>query len=207
MRGPVREGEAFICRYSWIPHQVRNDETAGSSGVSPQRASAAAGISRPGISGYRVAPGHPAPRCGVHWRESAKGKCRCRYSPPGYSWIPHQVRNDVVTGSRKGPLVGIAFAGISGFRIKCGLTGRVFLDTASSTGSPRTTMRGPERKGEAFICRYSWIPHQVRNDREGISGYRVEHRVTPHPMRGPFAGIPGYRVVARYDQTSASSAI
>ena len=79
MRGPERKGEAFICRYSWIPHQVRND--------------------REGISGFRVAPGHPAPRCGVHWRES-----------------------------------------------------------------PRTTMRGPERKGEAFICRYFWIPHQVRND-------------------------------------------
>ena len=103
MRGPERKGEAFICRYSWIPHQVRND--------------------REGISGFRVAPGHPAQRCGVHWRESPRTTMRgpvcesprttmrgpvcesprtamrgperkgeafiCRYS-----WIPHQVRND-----------------------------------------------------------------------------------------------------------------
>ena len=114
MRGPERKGEAFICRYSWIPHQVRND--------------------REGISGFRVAPGHPAQRCGVHWRES-----------------------------------------------------------------PRTTMRGPERKDEAFICRYSWIPHQVRNDREGISWIPRRTGSPRTTMRGPFAGIPGYRVVARYD--------
>ena len=76
---------------------------------------------------------HPAPRCGVQYG-AAKDKCRCRYS-----WIPHQVRNDVkhrvvarydvaVTphsdaGSSKVPLVGIAFAdipcpSISGYRVK-----------------------------------------------------------------------------------------
>ena len=60
-------------------------------------------------------------------------------------------------------------------------------------------MRGPERKGEAFICRYSWIPHQVRNDREGISGFRV---APSHPAQRcgvQWRVFPGYRVVARYD--------
>ena len=137
------------CRYSlpgyfWIPHQVRND--------------------REGIPGYRVAPGHPAPRCGVQ-KSASCGYCLCWYSPPGYFWIPHQVRNDV--------------KGISGYRVvachpaqRCGV--QCVSHPAPRCGvqwreSPRTTMRGPERKGEASICRYSWIPHQVRND--------VEHRI------------------------------
>ena len=129
MRGPERKGEAFICRYSWIPHQVRND--------------------REGISGFRVTPGHPAQRCGVHWwvfLDSASHRVTPHHDAGSiggyylcqYSWIPHQVRNDVkhrvearydvaVTphhdaGSSKVPLVGIAFAGIPGFRIKCGMT-------------------------------------------------------------------------------------
>ena len=195
-------------------HRVTPHHDAGSSGVSHpalrcgvQREKARhsfAGI--PGFRikcgmtgrvfpGFRVAPGHPAldagssgvshpaPRCGVQ-----RGKAR--HSFAGISGYRVVARYDEV--------------GISGFRVtpghpapRCGVQWRE---------SPRTTMRGPEREGEAFICRYSWIPHQVRNDREGISGFRV----TPgHPA--PRCGVqcvshpaqrcgvqwrvfPGYRV-------------
>ena len=130
MRGPERKGEAFICRYSWIPHQVRND--------------------REGISGFRITPGHPAPRCGVHLplfldtasstgspRTAMRGpfasipgfRIKCGMTErvfPGFRVAPGHPAPDA--GSRKVPLVGIAFAdisrpGISGFRIKCGMTG------------------------------------------------------------------------------------
>ncbi len=128
---------------------------------------------------------HPALRCGVQWRESPRTTMR------------GPVRESPRTAMR-GPV-----AGIPGFRIKCGMTGRVFLDTASHRvtphpmrgpvcGSPRTTMRGPVRESPRTTmrgpvresakgkcrCRYSlpgyfWIPHQVRNDRPGIPGFRV----------------------------------
>ena len=175
MRGPERKGEAFICRYSWIPHQVRND--------------------REGISGFRVAPGHPAPRCGVQ-KSASCGYCLCRYTCPGTPGfrVEHRVTPHHDAGS----------SGVSHPAQRCGVQWR---------GSPRTTMRGPERKGEAFICRYSWIPHQVRNDREGISGFRVAPghpaprcgvQCVSHPAqrcgvqrgkaRHSFAGIPGFRI-------------
>ena len=37
--------------------------------------------------------GSPRTRCGVQ-RGASCGYCLCRYSLPGYFWIPHQVRND-----------------------------------------------------------------------------------------------------------------
>ena len=37
--------------------------------------------------------GSPRTRCGVQCGASC-GYCLCRYSLPGYFWIPHQVRND-----------------------------------------------------------------------------------------------------------------
>ena len=124
-----------LCRYLWIPHQVRNDGTAGSSkGVTPHSDAGS-------IVGYswipRRAPGHPAQRCGVQ-RGAAKDKCRCRYF-----WIPRQ-----------------------------------------APGHPALRCRVQKSASCGYcLCRYSWIPHQVRNDREGISGYRVaarydmEHRI------------------------------
>ena len=81
----------------------------------------------------RRAPGHPALRCGVQWRVF-----------PGYRVV---ARYDVVAGSRKVPLVGIAFARIPGFRIKCGMTGRVFLDSASHRVTPHHdagSSKGPQ---------------------------------------------------------------
>ena len=67
-----------LCRYLWIPHQVRNDGTAGSSkGVTPHSDAGS-------IVGYswipRRAPGHPALRCGVQ-----RGKARHLFARiPGY---------------------------------------------------------------------------------------------------------------------------
>ena len=136
---------------------------------------------------------HPAPRCGVQCVSHPALRCGVQWRVfPGYRVV---ARYDVE------------------HRIKYGMTGRVFLDTASSTGSPRTTMRGPERKGEAFICRYSWIPHQVRNDGKyrvaarydevtgsiGVSHPALRCGVQRGKARHSFAGISGYRVVARYD--------
>ena len=120
------------------------------------------GIAFAGISGFRVTPGHPAPDA----------------------------------GSREGPQRASAFAdisrpGISGFRIKCGMTRR----RGPVRESPRTTMRGPERgRKREWACRYSWIPHQVRNDREGISGFRVVARYDVE-----------HRITARYDEVTGSS--
>ena len=62
-----------------------------------------AGISLDSVS-HRVTPHSDA--------GSSGGYYLCQYS-----WIPHQVRNDETAGSRKVPLVGIAFAGISGYRV------------------------------------------------------------------------------------------
>ena len=142
MRGPERKGEAFICRYSWIPHQVRNDREgisgfrvapghpaldAGSSvWVTPHHDAGSSGVSHPAQRCGVQCESHPAPRCGVQ-KSASCGYCLCPYFPPGYSWIPHQVRNDRER--------------ISGFRVtpghtapRCGVQWR---------GSPRTTMRGP----------------------------------------------------------------
>ena len=151
-----------LCRYLWIPHQVRNDGTAGSSkGVTPHSDAGS-------IVGYswipRRAPGHPAQRCGVQ-----RGKARHLFARiPGYRVVhrvtphsdagsseepqrtsaaagisgyrvKHRVTPHYDAGSRKVPLVGIAFADIPGFRIKCGMTGRVFLDTASQRGMTWST--------------------------------------------------------------------
>ena len=137
---------ALRCGVHWrysldsASHRVTPHHDAGSRKVP------LVGITFAGIPGYRVAPGHPAPRCGVQ-KSASCGYYLCRYSLPGYFWIPHQVRNDrehritvrydVVAGSREGPLVGIAFAGIP--------------------------------------C-------------PGISGFRVEHRVTPHHDAGSIGG-------------------
>ena len=125
MRGPEREGEAFICRYSWIPHQVRNDETAGSRKV-PLVGIAFARISRPGIPGFRI-------KCGMTERAGSREGPLVGIAFAGISGyrVVHRVTPHSDAGSRKVPLVGIAFADIPGFRIKCGMTGRVFLDTAS----------------------------------------------------------------------------
>ena len=49
----------------------------------------------------------------------------------------HRVTPHHDAGSRKVHLVGITFARIPGFRIKCGMTGRVFLDTASQRSMTR----------------------------------------------------------------------
>ena len=77
-----------------------------------------------GISGFRVAPGHPAQRCGVQWR-GRKGQVPLPVFPARVflDSASHRVTPHHDAGSRKVPLVGIAFAGISGFRIKCGMTG------------------------------------------------------------------------------------
>ena len=64
---------------------------------------------------------------------------------------------------------------------RCGVHWRVFLDTASSTGSPRTAMRGPL---------------------SGIPGYRVEHRVTPHYDAGSREGRRGIYLPVFLDTAS-----
>ena len=94
--------------------------------------------------------------------------------------VSHRVTPHHDAGSRKVPLVGIAFAGISGFRIKCGMTGRVFLDSASHRVTPHYDAGSI---GGYYLCQYSWIPHQVRND--------VKHRVV---ARYDVVGIPGFRI-------------
>ena len=80
----------------------------------------------------------------------------------------------------RGPL-----AGIPGFRIKCGMTERVFPGYRVEYRVTPHHDAGPRKVplvGIAFAG-IPWIPHQVRNDREGISGYRVvarydvEHRI------------------------------
>ena len=133
MRGPERKGEAFICRYSWIPHQVRNDETAGSSEVS-QTGKGLCRYTCPGTPGYRVVARydvwcHPALRCGVQ-REKARHSF-AGIPPARIFWIPRHTGSPRTT--MRGPLVGIP-----GFRItpghpapRCGVHLPVFLDTAS----------------------------------------------------------------------------
>ena len=77
----------------------------------------------------------------------------------------------------RGPL-----AGIPGFRIKCGMTERVFpgyrveyrVTPHSDAGSSKVPLVG------IAFADIPWIPHQVRND--------VKHRV-----------------VARYDEVTGSS--
>ena len=81
------------------------------------------GISRPGISWIpRQVPCHPAQRCGAQ-KSASCGYCLCQYS-----WIPHQVRNDVKHRVKARYDVE--------HRIKCGMTG----------SGPRTAMRGPEKR-------------------------------------------------------------
>ncbi|WP_286009490.1 hypothetical protein [Barnesiella viscericola] len=80
---------------------------------------------REGISGYRVVA-----------RYDVEHRIKCGMTErvfPGYR-VEHRVTPHSDAGSSKVPLVGIAFAGIPGFRIKCGMTERVFLDTASRRG-------------------------------------------------------------------------
>ena len=57
-----------------------------------------------GIPGFRI-------KCGMTERVF-----------PGYR-VEYRVTPHPDAGSRKAPLVGIAFASIPGFRIKCGMTG------------------------------------------------------------------------------------
>ena len=62
-------------------------------------------------------------------------------------------------------------AGIPGYRVKHRVTPH------SDAGSSKVPLVG------IAFADIPWIPHQVRNDREGISGYRVvarydvEHRI------------------------------
>ena len=146
MRGPERKGEAFICRYSWIPHQVRNDETAGSSEVS-QTGKGLCRYTCPGTPGYRVVARydvwcHPALRCGVQ-REKARHSF-AGIPPARIFWIPRHTGSPRTT--MRGPLVGIP-----GFRITPG-------HPAQRCGVQKSASCG------YCLCRYSWIPHQVRND-------------------------------------------
>ena len=100
----------------------------------------------------------------------------------------------------RGPFAGIPgyrvvarydVVGISGFRIKCGMTGRVFLDSASHRVTPHhdAGSRKVPLVGIAFA---------------GISGYRVVARYD-------VVGIPGYRIkcgmTERVFLDSASSAV
>ena len=154
----------------------------------------------PVFSGYRVAPGHPAPRCGVHWRvflDSAS----------------HRVTPHHDAGSRKVPLVGIAFAGISGYRVVArydvvGIPGfRVAPGHPAQrcgrrTGSPRTAMRGPFAgiSGYRVVARYD-VEHRIKcgMTERVFSGFRV---APGHPAQRcgvHWRVFPGYRVVARYD--------
>ena len=88
------------------------------------------------------------------------------------------------------PLVGIAFARISGYRVVAR------YDVVGIPGfrvKHRVTphsMRGPVAWvtphydagsiGGYYLCQYSWIPHQVRNDvkHRVVARYDVEHRIT-----------------------------
>ena len=84
------------------------------------------------------------------------------------------------------PLVGIAFADISGYRVKAryDVEHRIKREmTETVTPHSDAGSRKAPLVGIAFAD-IPWIPHQVRNDREGISGYRV---------------------VARYDEVTGSS--
>ena len=117
------------------------------------------------------APGHPAQRCGVQ-KSASCGYCLCRYF-----WIPHQVRNDR--------------EGISGYRRAPGHPAQRCGVQCVSHPALRCRVQKSASCGYC-LCQYSWIPHQVRNDREGISGYRVaaqydvEHRsmTRKHEMTG-----------------------
>ena len=147
-----------------IKHRVTPHHDAGSS-EEPQRTSAAAGISGyrvkarydvavtphydagsrkvplvgiafAGIYGFRIKCGMTGRRGPA--RESPRTAMRGPLSGiPGYR-VEHRVTPHYDAGSRKVPLAGIAFADISGFRIKCGMTGRVFLDTAVHRVTPHS---------------------------------------------------------------------
>ena len=152
-------------------------------------------------------------------RESAKDKCRCRYSLPVFlDSASHRVTPHYDAGSRKVPLAGIAFAGIPGFRIKCGMTGRVFLDTASyrvtphhdagSIGVSHPAQRCGVQRGASCgyclcwysPCQYSWIPHQAPGHPAPRCGVQCVSPQRASAAAGiPCPGISGYRVVARYD--------
>ena len=176
MRGPERKGEAFICRYSWIPHQVRNDETAGSRKV-PLVGIAFARISRPGIPGFRIKYG----MTGRVFLDSASHRVT-PHSDAGsicrYFWIPHHTGSPCT--AMRGPLAGISFASIPGFRIKCGMTERVFPGFRVAPGHPAPD--AGSRKVPLVGIAFADI------SRPGISGFRIKCGMTGSPggRREPF---------------------
>ena len=125
--------------------------------------------------------------------------CPCRIGKEGVT--PHPDAHHVIPHSMRDPVWGKAMAficeyppaGIHGFRIKCGMTEpsqRGMTRTAGASEgsvSPRTrcgVQSGRQRKGQS-PCRYSWIPHQVRNDRT----IAARNDRTPKNQMGCFEGI------------------
>ena len=89
------------------------------------------------------------------------------------------MRNDVAVtphsdaGSRKAPLVGIAFADIPW------IPHQVRNDVKYRVGH-RVTPHHDAGSSKVPLVGIAFA---------SISGYRVKHRVTPHPMRGPERGL------------------
>ena len=91
--------------------------------------------------------------------------------------VSHRVTPHYDAGSSEGPqrasaAAGIPCPGIPGFRIKCGMTERVFPGFRVTPGHP-----APDA---GSIGGYFWIPRHTGSPRT--------------TMRGPLAGIPGYRI-------------
>ena len=99
MRGPEREGKGqvpqtiFLDTASqrgmtrWSPRTTMRGPERKGKGQVPQTVFLDTASQR-GMTWWS-----PRTRCGVQ-RGASCGYCLCRYSLPGYFWIPHQVRND-----------------------------------------------------------------------------------------------------------------
>ena len=200
MRGPEREGKGQVPQTIFLDTASQRSMTRWRGPVRPQRERAE---QTPLLSGREEAnrPRKKGEDCLSTASSAApEGGDSLRAKKPdnsgGASWfVLLAVEKNEHTGSprtRCGVQRGKArhsFAGIPGFRIKCGMTGRVFLDSASHRITPYP-MRGPvrgrkrERTCGYCLCRYSlpgyfWIPHQVRNDGKYrvTARYDVEHRI------------------------------